>query len=370
MADEIISLRLKVKNEKIKEEFEDIISSLSGFGIQSLDDPSSPDLLILEVGDDLKKEFQYVHSIQDSGRVKEVFLTSFHAEPEVIIQALRAGAKEFFPQPINRDDVKNALLKFRERKESVKKPEAREKRGKIINVLGCKGGVGTTTVAVNLANSLVRLEGEPMKVALIDMNLLFGEIPLFLNLEPAFHWEEVARNISRLDSTYLMGILSKHHTGVYVLPSPTRLEGMNVATPEIIEELLKMMRTVFDFIVIDSGQSIDEISLKILEISDTVLLVATLNVPCLINIKRLQESFQRLGYPRDEKVRIIINRYHKKSIISLEEAEKSINKKIFWRIHNDYITTMAAINQGKPLSLVAGGSELARNFRELASASW
>jgi len=370
MRAEIISLRLKIKNEKIKEEFVRIVSSLQGFEIRSSDDLSPSDILILEVGYDLKNEFQYLHSIQDSGGVKEVFLTSFRTEPEIIIQAWRGGAKEFFPQPINRDDVRNALLKFVERKKSIKKPEVRAKMGKIIDVLGCKGGVGTTTVAVNLATTLTRLEGEPVKVALIDMNLLFGEIPLFLDLEPAFHWEEVAKNISRLDSTYLMSILSKHNSGVYVLPSPTRVGGLNVATPEIIQQLLRVMQTVFDFIVIDSGQSLDEISLKILEISDTILLVAVLSVPCLINIRRLKESFQKLGYPRDEKVRIIINRYHKKSMISLEEAEKSISKEIFWRIPNDYVTTMAAINQGKPLSAVVGGSELTRNFKELASASW
>jgi pilus assembly protein CpaE len=364
MADEIISLRLKVKNEKIKEEFAGIISSLAGFKIQNSDDPSSFDLLILEIGDDLNKEFELIHSLHNSE--KEVFLTSTRTEPEMLIQALRTGAKEFFAQPINRDEVKGALLRFRQRKESPKGRETPTKNGKLIDVFGSKGGVGTTTVAVNLATSLAELEGKP-KVALIDMNLLFGEIPLFLDVDSAFNWEEVARNIARLDSTYLMSILTKHSSGIYVLPSPTGLDLSDVATPEIIQKILRMMQGVFDFIVIDSGQSLDDISLKILELSNTVFLIAILSVPCLINIKRLQDSFRKLGYPHDEDVKIIINRYQKKSMISLEEAEQSINQKIFWHIPNDYTTTMSAINQGKSLFIVARGSEITTNFRDLAT---
>jgi pilus assembly protein CpaE len=227
--------------------------------------------------------------------------------------------------------------------------------------------VGTTTLAVNLATSLAELEGSPL-VALIDMNLLFGEIPLFLDVKSVFNWGEVARNISRLDSTYLMSILSKHSSGVHVLPSPTGLDGVNVATPEIIEKLLGLMQNVFDFIVIDGGQSLDEISLKILEVSHTVLLVAILSLPCLTNIRRLLWMFQKLGYPQAENIKIIVSRYHKKSVISLKEAEETLNKKIFWLVPNDYSTTMSAINQGKTLSKVAQGAEVTKNLAELASA--
>lgn len=359
-----ISLKLQITNEKVKQEFEEVITRLDGFQMQDPDKPTSFDLLILEIGDDLNKEFELIQSLHNSE--KEVFLTSTRTEPEILIKALRTGAKEFFAQPINRDEVRGALLRFRQRKESLKDHETPTKNGKLIDVFGSKGGVGTTTVAVNIATSLAELQGKP-KVALIDMNLLFGEIPLFLDVDSAFNWEEVARNIARLDSTYLMSILTKHSSGIYVLPSPTGLDVSDVATPEIIQKILRMMQSVFDFIVIDSGQSLDDISLKILELSNTVFLIAILSVPCLINIKRLQDSFRKLGYPRDEDVKIIINRYQKKSMISLEEAEQSINQKIFWHIPNDYTTTMSAINQGKSLFIVARGSEITTNFRDLAT---
>jgi pilus assembly protein CpaE len=240
-------------------------------------------------------------------------------------------------------------------------------RGKIIDVIGSKGGVGNTTMAVNLATSLVESSPSP-RVALIDMNLLFGEIPIFLNIESSFDWGGVARDISRLDPTFLMSILSKHASGVYVLPSPTGLDGVNVATPEIIEKILRLMRNVFDFIVIDGGQAIDDISLKILEMSDTVLLIGILSLPCLTNVKRLLWIFQKLGYPLLANIKIIINRHtDRKSVIPPEEAEKSINQKIFWFVPNDYPTTMSAINQGKTLSAVAPTAEVSKNLKSLAS---
>lgn len=367
MPAEISSVRLEIKNQKVREDLREVISSLEGFRLQKLDDPEPGDLLILEIGDDPQREFQVINSAQTSGAIKEIFVTSSRVEPEILIQALREGVKEFFSQPIKKEEVMNALLKFKERKQSARLNGEKKKRGKIIDVIGSKGGVGTTTLAVNLATGLAELEGSPL-VALIDMNLLFGEIPLFLDVKPLFNWGEVARNISRLDATYLMSILSKHSSGVHVLPSPTGLDGVNVATPEIIEKLLGLMQNVFDFIVIDGGQSLDDISLKILEVSDILLLVAILSLPCLTNLRRLLWTFQKLGYPREENIKIIISRYQKKSVISLKEAEETLNKKIFWLVPNDYSTTMSAINQGKTLFAVAQGAEITKNLTELASA--
>lgn len=367
MADNPILVRFEVKQPKVKEELEGIISSVEGFQLDNSGSSVSCDLLILEIGEDLKKEFQLVHNLQDSGMVREIFFTSARLDPELLIQALRAGAREFFPQPIKKEEVKVALLKLRERRGKEKFDGEKRKHGKIIDVIGSKGGVGNTTLAVNLAASLAETSGSPL-VALIDMNLLFGEIPIFLNIESVFNWGEIARNISRLDATYLMSILSKHTSGVYVLPSPTGLDGVNVANPEIIEKLLGLMRNVFDYIVIDGGQALDDISLKILEMSDMVLLIAILSLPCLTNVKRLLWIFQKLGYPQQEDIKIVINRHHRKlTVITPKEAEESINQKIFWFVPNDYPTTMSAINQGKTLSAVAPGAEVSKNLRELAS---
>jgi len=367
MADTLISVGFKIKDEKTRKEIIDIVSSLQGFSVQNSPDMEDCDVLIIELGKDFKNDCQMVNALFCAGSVKDIFLVSSHVEPEMLLQAMRAGAREFFPLPLKREEMVNALLKFKERNKNVIFTEESKAKGKIINIIGSKGGIGTTTIAVNFATSLLELQDAGKSVALIDMNHLFGEIPLFLDIESTFNWGEVAKNISRLDSTYLMSIVSKHTSGAHVLPSPTRLDGINPASPGIIEKLLRFMQKEYDYIVIDSGQSLDEISLKVLELSDTVLINAILSLPCLINVKRLIDTFKKLGYPADEKVRIIVNRYHKNSVLSLKEAEQGIGKRIFWQIPNDFQTTISAINQGKTLAAVARKAEITQNIRELAS---
>ncbi len=366
MAGSILSVRLEIKNEAVRKELEEVISAEEGCRLlRRHDDPDPCDLFILETGDDTGKDFQLIQDVQASGKAKEVFLTSPLLEPELLLQALRAGVKEFFSQPIKGEEVRTGLLKFRERRNLIQQKGTEKKKGKIIHFISSKGGVGTTTIAVNLAVSLCESNGSS-SVALIDMNLPFGQIPIFLNTESSFNWGEVLRNISRVDETFLMGVLSRHRSGVYVLPSPASLDDVNVETPEMIEKLLSLMRNLFDFILVDGGQRLDNVSLRILEMSDTVFMVTVLDLPCLTNTKRLLWTFQKLGFPSRETVRIIANRYQKKSSISLKEAEEAVREKIHWLVVDDYQLTMSAINQGKTISEVASGSEVSKSLRELA----
>jgi len=366
MSQEKDSVKLQIKDLAVREEIEKAIASLEGFELQRADTREPCNLLILEIGEDLQKESELIHEILASGEVETIFVTSSRFEADILVQALRAGVKEFLSQPIKREDLLSALLKFRGRTSNATRKEGKRKRGKIIHVIGGKGGVGATTVAVNLSTHLAH-SNRSQSVVLLDMNLLFGEIPTFLDIQSDFSWGEVVKNISRLDVTYLKSVLAEHPSGIFVLPSPTGLDGVNRATPEIIEKLLKVMQETFDFIVVDGGPSIDEISLKIIEMSDTVLVISILSLPCLTNVKRLLWTFQKLGFPPKDRVKVLVNRYHKKSLISLEEAEKSIDQGIFWQIPNDYQTTMSAINQGKDLSSIAPGAEISRSFKKFSS---
>jgi pilus assembly protein CpaE len=365
MAESTVSVRLGIRNEKARKDLEEVILSTGGFHIQMSIDSDPCDLLILETGDDSAKDFQLIQKLQASGKVKEVFLTSPRLESDLLLQALRAGVKEFLSQPINREEVGTGLLRFRERRGVLQHKDIEKKKGKIIHFISSKGGVGTTTIAVNLAASLCQSNGSS-SVALIDMSLPFGQIPIFLNTETSFNWGEVLRDISRVDETFLMGVLSKHSSGVHVLPSPATLDEVNVETPEMIEKLLTLMRNLFDFTLVDGGQRLDDVSLRILEMSDTVFMVTILNLPCLTNTKKLLWTFQKLGFPPREAIRIIANRYQKKSSISLKEAEEAVSEKIHWLVANDYHLTMSAINQGKTISEVASGSEVDKSLRELA----
>jgi pilus assembly protein CpaE len=283
----------------------------------------------------------------------------------MLMQAIRIGVKEFFPQPIKRSDVEQALKRFKERRAQATPAATYQKSGKLISVIGSKGGVGTTTISVNLAVTLAGQE-KNQSVAILDMNTLFGEIPLFLEISPKYHWGEITKNIERLDDTFLMNVLSKHSSGVHVLPSPGYLNGHQAPTPHIMERLLGLMKRVFDYVVIDCGQSTNETTLKTLQMSDEVFLVSVLSLPCLANTNKLLKSLIDLGYLRKERIKVVMNRYLKKNEISLQDAKKGIGHDLSWIIPNDYGTTMSAINNGRPLSEIAPRSKIVKSFEEMA----
>jgi pilus assembly protein CpaE len=368
MPENSVSVRIQTRSRMLREELVEIIRAVGRALIQGPEDAGSCDLLIMEMGNDLEREFQLLNTIQSSGSAGEIFLTSENTHPEIFIRALRMGVKEFFPQPLNKEDVRTAYLKFIERNHPVKKiQEPDGRKGKILSIVGSKGGVGTTTIAVNLASSLMEMEGVGL-VAVVDMNPLFGDVPFFLNLDVnGFDWLDVSKNIARVDETYLMSILLKHPSGIYVLPPPARLVDDPQAVARAMEILFAKMQNMFDFIVVDNGKSLNAVSKTVLKKSDRILIAALLSLPCLINIKRLREAMHDIGYLYDENIEIIVNRYQKNSLFTLKEAEDTMKRKVLWTLPNDYRTAFSAMNQGKPLNSAAGGAEISRSFKALAA---
>jgi len=354
-------VKINTKDQSLKKKFEYIINSTGGFEIQADEDKQPSDLLIFELGTDTDHDFHVLQSWLQSGAVYDIFLTSEKPDQNLLLQSIRIGAREFFPQPIKDDEVKKALKTFREGAESGK----RIKLGRLINIMGSKGGVGTTTIAVNLAVSLVEITANK-SVALVDMNIATGEVALFLNIKPGYHWGEISKNITRLDSTFIMNVLSKHSSGIYLFASPGT-PGHEVVSPEAVERLLNIMRRMFDFVVVDSGQRLDTNSQKIHQISDMILLTTILTVPCIANTKKIFKIYDFWGYPPKGKVKIVVNRYVKNSQLTLRDAEESLAQSILWSFPNDFVTTLAAINQGKPLTAIAPKAEITQSFKKFAA---
>ncbi len=308
----------------------------------------------------------------DASQGVEVFLVAPRLSTDTLMQAMRAGVREVFEVDSPEDDIRMALWRFKERHEKRLAERhgqngAATRQGRIINVFGAKGGVGTTTLAVNLAAAF--LSGrEGAMVSLMDMNLPFGEVQLFLDLHPRYHWGEIIGNIARLDATYLMSIISRHASGLYLLPPPSRLEDLQMATPENITALLTCMRSLFDTVVIDLGMYLDEITLKVMDISDDIILVCVQNLPCLANVRRFMENVRGVEGDLTQKLKVVVNRHLPESDLAVEDMEKALGIKVFRRIQNDYKTTLAAINQGKTLAEIAPRTEVARSIGELARA--
>jgi len=367
---DIASVKLDIKNQSIRQQLEAILSSMDGFRIRERQAPGFCDLHIVEVsedlklGEDAKEELQHLNSHFPPEVAGEIILTSSRADQTFLLQVMRAGVKEFLPQPLNEDEARAALLRYKVRKRAADLGKKRD--GEIIDILAVKGGVGATTIAVNLATCLIEQDGVG-SVALVDMHPQCGEIPLFLDIDHTHHWGEVVKNIANLNPTYLMSILSKHSSGVYVLPSPPRLEEMGELNPAAMSKIMEMLKDMFEYVVIDSGQSINyEVTRKVLDMADRVFLVMVMNLPSLTIARRNIEAFDRLDYPMD-KVKIIINRYLKTPEISLKDVENALGLKPFWLIPNDYNACMSSLNQGRSISSMNPGSLISKAFKSLAA---
>nr|MBP7323170.1 P-loop NTPase [Deltaproteobacteria bacterium] len=263
-------------------------------------------------------------------------------------------------------DIQTPSVKQERLRTQNKTPGLRIKsEGRVVTFLGSKGGIGTSTIAVNLADCLVNCQ-TGRGVALVDMNVEDADVPRFLGIHIDHHWDAIARKPGRVETVDLLDIMHKHDGRMYVLASPDR-SGQLALDPELIKRVFQLLRQMFPFVVADSGLSLGGVADPVLEFSDQVFIVTMLSYPCLARTEKVLNFFARQGYPAREKIKIIINRHVNNSTITIREAERLLQQEVFWTFPNSFTATMAALNQGKTLSLVAPRSPMAVSIKSLAA---
>ena len=355
-----ISVKFWGNNDGLKLELEKMVSQRPEFKFIKNGEREFIDLLFFDMGEDFEKGFRFVQSQLNSRRVGEVFITSPKQESEILISALRAGVKEFLPMPLDRAEVELALDRFLKRHEKAFENDS-PRSCKIISFFGCKGGVGTTTIAVNVARAL-RVKDQNVSVALVDLNMLFGDASTMLDMETKQHWGEISKNVDRLDTTFMMSALSEHESGLFLLPSPSDVRENTEITAYVVEHILDQLKQMFDYIVIDIGQTLDDAFFKIYEMSDDFILISIQSLPCITNTYKLLYTFANLGYSPKDRVQVVLNRYVKKKDIDDDFIEKMLHQGISCKIPNDYKTTMDAINEGNPLVDYAPRSAMSKRI--------
>ena len=289
-----------------------------------------------------------------------ILALSAATEAEYALETMRAGAHDLLCKPLREVDLSIAIEKAR--KARVRK-DPNERRGKIVTVFSNKGGNGTTTIAVNLADALVRLSGK--KVAVVDLVLSHGDVTMFFNVNPSYSILDLAKNAEKADYDFLHTLLVKHASGVYVLADPPTIEDGEQISAAQVRDVLSTLRSMFDYIIIDTPHQFDERTLTALEMSDIVLLVSLLNLPSLKNTQKCLELFGRIGL-RDERVRLLLSRYLPNDEIPKESIEGIMNTPVFFSVPNDYPTVISSINRGKLLSEVAPDKEVTKSFDRMA----
>jgi pilus assembly protein CpaE len=324
-------------------------------------DQDHPDIVILNLHPTEEKAFNLVKKITKSYPQISIFLTAKEADTKTVIRAMRMGAREFIVQPFEKEELFAAISRVREiQQDSI---EGKISKGKVISFYGVKGGVGTSIIATNVATSLSRYLKKD--VIIIDLNLQFGNVALLLDIKPKYSILDVAKNIENIDVDLLKTKLPKSASGISLLAPPKQIEETEAVQSTHIEQVLTLLRTLFDFIIVDASRDLNDIIIKSLDKSDIIITVTSLDVLSILNTKRCLALFNKLHYPKD-KVLLVVNRYKQYENIDIPAMEKLLNYPIFWRLPNqEFKNVLASINKGVPISELMPNSKLSQNFLKM-----
>lgn len=317
-------------------------------------------LLIVDLSTNKIKNLDFILQVTKECKNCKVLALSDNPSVELIIEVMRAGAKEFVPVPIIKNEFFEAIKKLvTEMNEPVKKNKC-----KIISVFSNKGGIGKTSLATNLALELAKITKE--NIALIDLNFQMGDITTFLDLKPSFNISYMLENLDKINETFLLSTLERYKsTSLYVLADPPYFKQADNIQPRQITRLFATLKETFSYIIVDAEASFDGKNIAALDNSDLIMLVTVANLPALRNTQRCLELFEKLGYDK-EKIKIVVNRYMENDEIKEVDIEKVLSKDIYWKIPNNYFAIMSAINKGIPVSDVNDTTNVSQSYKKLA----
>jgi pilus assembly protein CpaE len=328
-------------------------------------DASAPDVAVVDIRSDALSGMAAIERLRASHPSMAIFAIAHSAEPDLILQAMRAGANEFFPwtpggsTPASRpmeESFHGAVRRTAARRDAA---TAGARPPCVTHVfLGAKGGAGTTTVAVNCAVELARLTKRPTVV--VDMKPCLGEVALFLGVRPRFTVLDAIENLHRLDKDFLLELMSRHKSGVDILAGSEQFDRPNAQDAGAVEELLRALARTYDYIVIDAGNMINSCAVAALYAADTIFLVTNPDVPSIRNAQRLVDRVRQLG-AGSERVKILLNRVSDNLLIAPKQIETALGYGIHHSFSSDYRSVSTALNSGVPLTL-ANHSEISSQF--------
>ena len=310
--------------------------------------------LALETAEFLRQSFY--HKIA-------ILALSSTADPDLLLRAMRAGYSEFLAKPFDSDEFTDTLTRLDQRwSATIGRPQ---NSGKILSFFGAKGGVGTTTLAVHLAMFLVKGFGK--KVLLVDNHPQLGHVVLYLGMDGSnHHFYDLVQNVSRLDQDLLRGFIATHPSGLDVLSSPDVYGGVWKTDTDSVERTLEFLSTQYDFVVLDSEASFDDINLAVVALSNWIYLIATPEIGAIRDLSRYVDGLIQNEHAT-KKLQVVINRYSSHEAVTIEQIEKAVHLPIAFKIANNYSHLVQSINIGEPVA-AASKSEFSLQMMKWATA--
>jgi len=318
-------------------------------------DNAAIDLVIVDARGDTSSSMATIERLRAASPNAGIFAIALQADPDLILQAMRAGANEFFTWPPPEETFQGAVRRTATRRETTQGARA---AATTLVFFGAKGGAGTTTLAVNTAVELARLSKR--STIIVDLKPGLGEVALFLGIRQRYSLIDALDNLHRLDREFLRELVVKHKSGLDILAGSDQFDRPGAADGGTIEEVFRLLARQYEYILIDAGSQINSIAVAALYTADTMFLVANPDVPSVRNAQRLLDRVRQLG-ACGERVRILLNRAAEPYPIPPKQIEGALGHPIHHTFPSDYKTVSTALNSGVPLAL-AGDSDVAAQF--------
>jgi pilus assembly protein CpaE len=289
----------------------------------------------------------------------EIVIAASDCSGNLVKRAMRAGAREFLARPPEPQEIREALDRLLHQRALAKTPH--RATGEIIAVFGAKGGLGATFLAANLAVLMAGMSER--RAAIVDLDLEVGDVATFLNMKAEHSILDLVDPQGGLDTTLVRSALAPHASGLMVLAQPEDAADADRIRAADVGQALSRLKTMFEYVVVDTNRRFDERTLEALDLADHILLLVSLDLPTIRNARRCLEVFRRLGHA--ERLKLILNRHRPSK--GTERLERSFGFPIYWRLPDDYATAISSINAGVPATEVAADTELARGLKALAA---
>lgn len=319
-----------------------------------------PDLVLLDAAMNESKLLDTLERLGKQYPQAALVLLTHHQAPEMLIAAMRAGVREVVAVPLQNQELEQALERLEK-----KLATTRQKDGKVLSFMSCKGGSGATFLASNLAVALANVANK--KTLLIDLNLQFGDAALYLSdLKPVMTLADVCAQLNRLDADLLKSSLIRVSPNCGILAASNDLDPATEIRGEHIDVILQLARRHYDYIVFDIGRQFNCVSVRAFDSSDIIYPILQQSLPYLRDGRRLLDLFAGLGY-RKEKIQLILNRHENNGGVSVADMERSLDQRIAHFVPNNFDVVNESINQGVPVLQLARSSTISKSLVDIVN---
>ena len=342
-----------------------LVSSVAQWTIPTDRIPESadqmPDVVFLDLSREPEAFFAFANQVRRTRPTVKLIACSAAVppQPSMLLEAMRSGVQDFLGKPVQAESLKDLLVRVSQDLNTRELPS----QDKLIVVMGAKGGVGTTTVAINLGVQLATFARK--RTVLLDFARPLGNVHLLLDLHPRFGIRDAVDSLERLDSHFLGGLLTKHKTKLEILGGTTQPEEWQHIDVNVLDRVVNVTQNAFDIVLLDMGSQFSTEWSTILRMARMILIVAEANVPSLWTLERRLLALKGFGIPQ-ERARIIINRWHKGDEEVLKGIQKDMHRPFFAFLPNDFRKASEAVNLGTPLQQ-NHNNVLSNRYRQIAA---